>query len=50
MADEQRTRISHLQEGHKGTSAPAPAIATTAKAVSAVPAAKNGSSTASDTK
>jgi hypothetical protein len=39
MADEQKIRISHLEEGHKGTSRPAPVIATTAKAVSAVPAA-----------
>jgi len=42
MAEEQKVRISHLQEGHKGTSAPAPVIATTAKAVSAVPVASKG--------
>ena len=47
MADEQKIRISNFQEGHKGTSAPAPAIATTAKAVSAVPAASNTASNAS---
>ncbi len=46
MADEQKIRISKLQEGHKGTSAPAPPIPTTSRAVSAVPAASNTGSTA----
>jgi hypothetical protein len=44
MAEEQKIRVSHLQEGHKGTSAPAPAIPVTAKAVSAVPVASKAAS------
>lgn len=39
MADQPKVRVSHLEEGHRGTSAPAPAIAATPQAVSAVPAA-----------
>lgn len=39
MADQGKVRISHLEEGHRGPSAPAPAISTTTQAVSAVPAA-----------
>jgi hypothetical protein len=45
MAEEQKVRISRLQEGHKGTSAKAPAVAVTAKAISAVPVVKKGTGT-----
>jgi hypothetical protein len=39
MTDQTKVRIYRLEEGHRGTSAPAPAIATTTKAVSALPPA-----------
>jgi hypothetical protein len=39
MADNDKVRKSHLQEGHHGSDAPAPKIKITSEPVSAVPPA-----------